>query len=493
MLNELTLSELSKKIAARKVSSREAIQACLNRIRQVDGQVRAFISYDEQDALTQADAADQKVAAGQRAPLLGIPIAVKDVIAVKGQPLTCGSKILGKFISPYDATVIQKLRAAGAVVFGRLNMDEFAMGSSTENSAFHTTCNPWDPSRIPGGSSGGSAAAVAADECIAALGSDTGGSIRQPAGLCSCVGIKPSYGRVSRFGLVAFASSLDQIGCFTKRVADAATVLEALSGVDPRDSTSVPQPVPPYAGSLAADLKGLRLGLAKEYMLGGLAPEVRQAIDTAVKQLERLGAEIIEISLPHTEYAIATYYIIATAEASANLARFDGIRYGARVEGADPTDLYRKTRGAGFGAEVKRRILLGTYVLSSGYYDAYYLRAQKVRTLIRNDFLKAFEKVDAIVTPTSPTAAFKIGEKADDPLQMYLMDIYTISANLAGLCGISVPGGFTPSPKLPIGVQFLGKPFGEEAILRVAHAYEQSTPWHTEKPPLPSSSVSIGG
>jgi aspartyl-tRNA(Asn)/glutamyl-tRNA(Gln) amidotransferase subunit A len=484
MLNELTISELGEKLASREVSSREATQACLDRVRKVDSQIHAFISYDSEDALAQADAVDKRLAAGEKAPLLGVPIAIKDVIAVKGQPLTCGSKILGKFVSPYDATVIQKLKASGAVIFGRLNMDEFAMGSSTENSAFHTTCNPWDNSRIPGGSSGGSAAAVASDECIAALGSDTGGSIRQPAGLCGCVGIKPSYGRVSRYGLVAFASSLDQIGCFAKGVRDAATVLEVLSGLDRQDSTSVPQPVPYYSRSLTGDLKGLRLGLAKEYMVGGLDPEVRQAIDAAVKQLEKLGAEIVEVSLPHTNYAIATYYIIATAEASANLARFDGIRYGERVDGADPIDLYCKTRGAGFGPEVKRRILLGTYVLSSGYYDAYYLRAQKVRTLIRNDFLKAFEKVDAIITPTSPTPAFKIGEKADDPLQMYLMDIYTISANLAGICGISVPCGFTKSPKLPIGLQLLGRPFGEEAILRVAHAYEQATSWHQEKPPL---------
>jgi aspartyl-tRNA(Asn)/glutamyl-tRNA(Gln) amidotransferase subunit A len=325
-----------------------------------------------------------------------------------------------------------------------------------------------------------------ADECIAALGTDTGGSIRQPAALCGCAGLKPSYGRVSRYGLVAYASSLDQIGCFGKRVADVATVLEVLSGVDPRDSSSVPQPVPHYPAGLTGDIKGLRLGLPKEYMVGGLDPEIKQAVDAAVKQLEALGAEVIEISLPHTDFAVATYYIIATAEASANLARFDGIRYGARVEGADPIDLYCKTRGAGFGPEVKRRIILGTYVLSSGYYDAYYLRAQKVRTLIRNDFLKAFEKVDAIVTPTSPTAACKIGEKVDDPLQMYLMDIFTISANLAGICGISIPCGFTtgPAPRLPIGLQLLGKPFGEETVLRLAHAYEQSTPWHREKPPL---------
>jgi aspartyl-tRNA(Asn)/glutamyl-tRNA(Gln) amidotransferase subunit A len=381
--------------------------------------------------------------------------------------------------------VIEKLKAAGAVVFGRLNMDEFAMGSSTENSSFQITRNPWDTSRIPGGSSGGSAAAVVADECVTALGSDTGGSIRQPASLCGCVGLKPSYGRVSRYGLVAYASSLDQIGCFAKDVRDAATVLGVIAGHDPRDSSSVPQPVPSYTSALTGDIKGLRLGLPREYMIGGLDPEVKQAVEAAVQQLAKLGAEVVEVSLPHTDYAIATYYIIATAEASANLARFDGIRYGKRTEGADPIELYSKTRGKGFGSEVKRRIILGTYVLSSGYYDAYYLRAQKVRTLIRNDFLKAFEKVDAIVTPTSPTAAFKIGEKAEDPLQMYLMDIFTISCNLAGICGLVVPCGFTSrQPRLPIGLQLLGKPFGEETILRVAHVYEQSTLWHQEKPPI---------
>jgi aspartyl-tRNA(Asn)/glutamyl-tRNA(Gln) amidotransferase subunit A len=363
-------------------------------------------------------------------------------------------------------------------------MDEFAMGSSTENSAFGITRNPWDAERIPGGSSGGSAAAVAADECLAALGSDTGGSIRQPAALCGCVGLKPTYGRVSRYGLVAFASSLDQIGTFTKDVRDAATLLGVIAGHDPRDSTSVPQPVPDYSAALTGDIKGLKLGLPKEYLIGGLDAEVKAAVDAAVKQFEKLGVEIVGISLPHTDYAIATYYIIATAEASANLARFDGIRYGARVDGKDPVELYSRTRGAGFGPEVKRRIILGTYVLSSGYYDAYYLRAQKVRTLIRNDFLKAFEKVDAIVTPTSPTAAFKIGEKSDDPLQMYLSDIFTISCNLAGICGISVPCGFTKNPKLPIGLQLLGKPFGEETLLKIARAYEMNTAWHQQKPAM---------
>ncbi len=489
MLNQLAISELAVKLGSREVSAREVMQDCLDRINRVDGQIHAFLSHDIADAMAQADAVDRAIAAGashDQQPLLGIPIAIKDVLAVKGQPLNCGSRILGKFVSPYDATAIERLRAAGAIVFGRLNMDEFAMGSSTETSAFGVTRNPWDTSRIPGGSSGGSAAAVAADECIAALGTDTGGSIRQPAALCGCVGLKPTYGRVSRYGLVAFASSLDQIGPFTKEVRDSAILLEVLSGLDHRDSTSIPQPVPHYARGLTGDIKGLKLGLPKEYMIGGLDPQVNQAVRNAVKQLEQMGAEIVEISLPHTDYAVATYYIVATAEASANLARFDGIRYGARVDGEDPVSLYSNTRGAGFGEEVKRRIILGTYVLSSGYYDAYYLRAQKVRTLIRQDFLQAFEKVDAIVTPTSPTAAFKIGEKSDDPLQMYLSDIFTISCNLAGICGISIPCGFTgdPQPKLPIGLQLLGKPFGEETILKIAHAYEQNTAWHKERPML---------
>ncbi len=488
MLNQLTISELTTRFARREVSARDVTQACLDQIARVDGQIHAFISHDAADALAQADAADQAMAAGAthaQQPLLGVPIAVKDVLAVKGHPLNCGSKILGQFVSPYDATAIEKLKAAGAIVFGRLNMDEFAMGSSTENSAFGLTRNPWDLTRIPGGSSGGSAAAVAADEAIATLGSDTGGSIRQPAALCGCVGMKPTYGRVSRYGLVAFASSLDQIGPFTKDIRDCATLLNVISGHDRRDSTSVAQPVPDYTAALTGNIKGLRLGLPKEYMIGGLDPEVKAAVDAAVRQLQSLGASVEEISLPHTDYAAATYYILAPAEASANLARFDGIRYGARVDGADPLELYRRTRGAGFGPEVKRRIILGTYVLSSGYHDAYYVHAQKVRTLIRQDFLKAFERVDAIVTPTTPTAAFKIGEKSDDPLQMYLSDVFTISCNLAGICGVSLPCGFTKSPKLPIGLQLLGKPFGEETMLKIAHAYEQSTKWRQEKPVLP--------
>jgi aspartyl-tRNA(Asn)/glutamyl-tRNA(Gln) amidotransferase subunit A len=489
MLNQLTISELTARLAKHEVSAREITQSCLDQIARMDGTIHAFISHDDKDALAQAAAVDQEISSGvtpAQKPLLGIPIAIKDVLAVKNQPLNCGSKILGKFISPYDATAVEKLKAAGAIIFGRLNMDEFAMGSSTENSAFGVTKNPWDITRIPGGSSGGSAAAVAADEAIATLGTDTGGSIRQPAALCGCVGLKPTYGRVSRYGLVAFASSLDQIGPFTKDVRDAATMLGVLSGVDPRDSTSVPQTVPNYCAVLDGKIRGLKLGLPKEYMIGGLDGELKAAVDAAVKKFTELGAEIVEISLPHTDYAVATYYIIATAEASANLARFDGIRYGARVDGTGLTELYSQTRGAGFGAEVKRRIILGTYVLSSGYYDAYYLRAQKVRTLIRRDFLNAFEKVDAIVTPASPTVAFKIGEKSNDPLQMYLSDIFTISCNLAGIPGLSVPCGFTKNPKLPIGLQLLGQPLAEETILRLAHAYEQSTAWHKQKPPPPS-------
>ncbi|MSU36055.1 MAG: Asp-tRNA(Asn)/Glu-tRNA(Gln) amidotransferase subunit GatA [Pedosphaera sp.] len=487
MLHRLTLSELTQRIARRECSAVEALESCLAQIDRVDGQVKAFLSVDREDARAQAAAADKEIAAGRSSaekPLLGVPVALKDVLAHKGQPLNCGSRILGKFVSPYDATVVTHMKDAGAVVFGRLNMDEFAMGSSTENSAFHTTLNPWDTTRIPGGSSGGCAASVSAGECFASIGSDTGGSIRQPAALCGCVGVKPTYGRVSRFGLVAFASSLDQIGPFTRDVRDAALLTQVLSGYDRRDSTSIPQAVPSYVGSLTGDLRGMKIGLVKEFMVGGLDPEVDAAVTAAVRQIQSLGAEVVEVSLPHSEYAVATYYIIATAEASANLARFDGIRYGARVDGADPMELNSRTRGAGFGPEVKRRIILGTYVLSSGYYDAYYLRAQKVRTLIRNDFLNAFEKVDAIVSPTTPTAAFKVGEKAADPLQMYLSDIFTISCNLAGICGMSLPCGFTASPKLPIGLQILGKPFGEETMFRLAHAYEQSTGWHRERCPV---------
>ena len=486
MLNQATITETLPRLRNGEISARQLMESCLNQIQATDPKLRAFLHVDAEDALRQADAADAARRSGEAndKPLLGIPLAMKDVIAVKGQPLGCASKILAKFISPYDATVTQKLKNAGAVIFGRCNMDEFAMGSSTENSAFGHTRNPWDLDRVPGGSSGGSAAAVAADQCLASLGSDTGGSIRQPAAFCGCVGVKPTYGRVSRYGLVAFASSLDQIGPFTKSVEDAALLTQVISGIDPRDSSSVPEEVPDYRLHLKQDVRGLKLCIAKEYMVGGLDPEVSRAVQAAVEQLQKLGVEVQEVSLPHTEYAVATYYIVATAEASANLARFDGIRYGQRVDGNDPIELYSKTRGAGFGPEVKRRVILGTYVLSSGYYDAYYLRAQKVRTLIRQDFLKAFEKVDAIVTPTTPTAAFKAGEKSSDPLQMYLSDIFTISCNLAGISGISLPCGFTSNPKLPIGLQLLGKPFGESTLFRLAHAYEQSVNWRREKPPI---------
>jgi aspartyl-tRNA(Asn)/glutamyl-tRNA(Gln) amidotransferase subunit A len=420
-------------------------------------------------------------------PLGGIPIAIKDVINVKREPCTCASQILKGYRSPYDATVIKKLREAGAIPFGRTNMDEFAMGSSTENSSYQKTFNPWDTTRIPGGSSGGSAAVVAADEAFAALGSDTGGSIRQPAALCGCVGLKPTYGRVSRFGLVAFASSLDQIGPFTKTVRDSALVLNAMSGRDPQDSTSLDEAVPDYTTLLGRDLKGIKLGLPKEYFIEGIDPQVERAVHAAIKQYESLGAEIVEVSLPHTEHAVGVYYIIATAEASANLARFDGVRYGHRA--ADISNLqehYGRTREEGFGQEVKRRIILGTYVLSSGYYDAYYLRAQKVRTLIRNDFTAALDKVDAIICPTSPEVAFKVGERSDDPLKMYLADIFTIAANLAGICGLSLPCGFAEldGRKLPIGLQLLGKPFEEAKLLQLAHAYEQSTEWHKARPEL---------
>jgi aspartyl-tRNA(Asn)/glutamyl-tRNA(Gln) amidotransferase subunit A len=486
MLNEHTISELTAKIASKEISAREATQSCLDRVGAVEDRVKAFISYQSEDALEQADFIDDAIAAGANLtdrPLLGVPIAIKDVLSVKGHPLNCCSKILQDYSAPYDATAIERLKAAGAIVFGRLNMDEFAMGSSTENSAFQTTRNPWDLERIPGGSSGGSAAAVAADECLASLGTDTGGSIRQPAAFCGVVGMKPTYGRISRYGLVAFASSLDQIGPFTKTVRDSATLLQAMAGPDPRDSTCVPEATPDYTSALTGDIKGMKIGIAKEYMVDGLDPDVKLAVDNSVKHLESMGAEIVEISLPHTDYAIACYYILATAEASSNLARFDGIRYGLRVDGTSPAELYSKTRGAGFGPEVKRRIILGTYVLSSGYYDAYYLKAQKVRTLIRQDFEKAFQKVDAIVTPTTPTAAFKAGEKANDPLQMYLCDAFTNPCSLAGIPGISIPCGQTRD-NLPIGLQILAKPFGEETVFRVADAFEQSTEHHKARAKL---------
>jgi len=487
MIYELTIDELTSKLASKEISSREAMQACLDRIDAVDGSINAFISLDRDDALAQAEEADVLLAKGSNhdeQPLLGVPISIKDIFCVKNQPANCASKILGDFSSPYEGSVISKLKQAGAVIFGRVNMDEFAMGSSTENSAFGRSSNPWDLDRVPGGSSGGCAASVVAQECFGSIGTDTGGSIRQPSALCGCVGIKPTYGRVSRFGVIAFASSLDQVGPMARNVRDTATLLGSIAGHDPKDSTSVPIEVPDYVAGLDSDLGGIKLGLPKEFLGAGIDSEVQSVFETAVKQYEELGAEIQEVSLPHTEYGIATYYILATAEASANLARFDGIRYGDRVDGDDPFTLYCNTRGKGFGEEVKRRIILGTYVLSSGYYDAYYIRAQKVRTLIKQDFDQALEKVDALITPTVPYTAFKAGEKTDDPLQMYLSDIFTISCNLTGTCGISLPCGFTTSPKLPVGLQLLGKPFGEQELLKIAYAYEKSTAWHKERAPL---------
>jgi aspartyl-tRNA(Asn)/glutamyl-tRNA(Gln) amidotransferase subunit A len=483
-LPALSIAELQSLLRRREVSSREVINALRKRIEAVDVDLGAYLSLDIEAATKEAEDANVDL------PLGGIPIAIKDIINVMGQPCTCASKILNGYRAPYDATVIQKLRAAGAIPFGRTNLDEFAMGSSTENSALKSTRNPWDLSRVPGGSSGGSAAAVAADEAFGALGSDTGGSIRQPAALCGVVGLKPTYGRVSRFGLVAFASSLDQIGPVTKTVRDAALIMNAIAGHDPLDSTSLNEPASDYVVRLGHDLRGVRLGVPKEYMIEGIDPQVRAAIDAAIKQLSSLDAEIVEVSLPSTEYAVAVYYIIATAEASANLARFDGVRYGYRAENPkDVLDLYGRTREEGFGPEVKRRIVLGTYVLSSGYYDAYYLRAQKVRDLIGRDFASAFEKVDALISPTSPVVAFKVGERVADPLQMYLADIFTIAANLAGICGISAPCGFAEldGHRLPIGLQFLGKPLDEARILQVAHAYEQSTDWHKARSPIASS------
>jgi aspartyl-tRNA(Asn)/glutamyl-tRNA(Gln) amidotransferase subunit A len=480
-LTALSVTELQQKLRAREVSPLEALTALDRRIEAVDGEVRGYLARDFAMAKKLAETADVSL------PLGGVPIAIKDVINVRGEQCTASSKILLGYTANYDATVIQRLRAAGAIPFGRTNLDEFAMGSSTENSAFGPTLNPWDTTRVPGGSSGGSAAVVAADEAFASLGSDTGGSIRQPAALCGCVGLKPTYGRVSRFGLIAFASSLDQIGPFTKTVRDSALLLNAIAGRDPQDSTSLGEPVPDYTAGLGRDLRGIRLGMPKEYFISGIDPQVDLAVRTAIRQYESLGAEIVEVSLPHTDYAVGVYYIVATAEASANLARFDGVRYGHRAEGVtNLLEHYGRTREEGFGPEVKRRIILGTYVLSSGYYDAYYLRAQKVRTLIRRDFTEAFEKVDAIVCPTSPEPAFKAGERSDDPLRMYLADIFTIAANLAGICGISIPCGFaeTDGKRLPIGLQLLGKPFREEQLLQIAHAYEQSTDWHRARPAI---------
>jgi aspartyl-tRNA(Asn)/glutamyl-tRNA(Gln) amidotransferase subunit A len=483
-LFQQSITELAAALDTQKISAVELTKAAIARTKAVEDRVHAFNSFDEADALAQAAAADARRAAGQaRGPLDGIPIGLKDVIAVAGQPLTASSRMLANFVSPYDATVTTKLKDAGAVLWGRLNCDEFAMGSSTENSGFGPTGNPWDPTRVPGGSSGGSAAAVAAGEAIATLGSDTGGSIRQPAALCGVVGVKPTYGLVSRYGLVAFASSLDCIGPFARTVEDAAILLGAIAGHDERDSTSFKTEIPDYRAALAERRGPWKLGIPKEYFGAGLDPEVGAAVEQAIAFYRAQGCEIKEVSLPHTSYCLDTYYIIATAEASSNLARYDGIRYGHRSSNAkDAVDLYFQSRAEGFGPEVKRRIILGTYVLSSGYYDAYYLRAQKVRTLIRRDFLDAYKEVDALITPTSPVPAFKIGEKSD-PLAMYLCDIYTIGVNLAGLPGVSVPCGFTNSG-LPIGLQLIGQPFREADLLAIAHAYDRAHEWSTRHPNL---------
>ncbi len=491
MLHELTIHEAAALLRAGEITAVQLTEAVLDRILAVDNAIKAYLTLTPELALEQAAAADRAITAARRddrladlPALTGIPLAIKDVISVEGLPVTCGSKILEGYVAPYGATVVDKLIAAGAVILGKTNTDEFAMGSSTENSAYFTTHNPWDLDRVPGGSSGGSAAAVAADECLAALGSDTGGSVRQPAALCGIVGLKPTYGRVSRYGLVAYASSLDQIGPLAKDVTDAAILLSAIAGYDPRDSTSVDVPVPDKPGfSEKPGLSGTRVGVPREYFVPGMQPEVEAAVRAAVQTLGELGAEIREISLPHTDLALPVYYLIAPAEASANLARYDGIRYGFSAPGATLWDTYRRTRGQGFGPEVKRRIMLGTYALSAGYYDAYYLKAQQVRTLIKADFDAALREVDIIACPTTPTTAFRIGEKIDDPLSMYLSDIFTLSLNLAGLPGMSLPCGFDAAG-LPIGLQLIAGAFQESLLLQVAHAYEQATPWHRRKPQL---------
>ncbi len=484
-LENLTLEQAQTHLRAGGLSSVELTQAILDRIEAVDSQIHAYLTTSPEDALADARQADARRMAGEDNPLLGIPLAIKDVIHIQGVASTCGSRILEGFVPSFDATVIERLRAAGAVLLGKTNTDEFAMGSSTENSAYGITHNPWDLERVPGGSSGGSAAAVAAQMALGALGSDTGGSVRQPAALCGVVGVKPTYGRVSRYGLVAFASSLDQIGPLARTVTDAAILLQAIAGYDPRDSTSLNTPVPDYRAGLETKegIKGLRVGIPQEYFIHGIQPEVETAVREAILTLERLGAELVEIHLPHTEYALPVYYLIAPAEASANLARYDGMRYGLRVPGKDLGDTYEQTRGQGFGPEVIRRIMLGTYALSAGYYDAYYLKAQKTRTLIKQDFDAAFEQVDVIVAPTTPSTAFRIGEKVDDPLAMYLSDIFTLSMNLAGICGLSLPCGFDRQ-NLPIGLQLMGPALGELDVFRVAHAYEGATEWHKQDPSL---------
>ncbi len=482
-LNELTISDVRKLLDNREITPRDVLDDTCKRISEVEDRVRSFITLTFDTAYGRADAAGEAIMSGEAALLTGVPVAVKDNMCTRGIPTTCASKILHNFIPPYESTVTGRLTGQNYVLVGKTNLDEFAMGSSTENSSFHTTKNPWNLECVPGGSSGGSAAAVAADECIAAIGSDTGGSIRQPAALCGIVGLKPTYGRVSRYGLVAFASSLDQIGPLTKNVTDAAIMLNSIGGHDHCDSTSASVGVPDFALALGQAIKGLKIGIPKEYFVGGIDKEVEDAVHAAIKKIETLGASVVEVSLPHTGYAIATYYILATSEASSNLARYDGVKYGFRADGKDLLEMYMNTRAQGFGPEVKRRIMLGTYALSAGYYDAYYKKAQQVRTLIKQDFDNAFKQADVIVTPTSPSAAFKIGEKATDPLQMYLSDIFTISINLAGVPAMSMPCGFTKAD-LPIGLQIIGRHFDEETIFKVAYAYEQSTNWHTRRPKL---------
>ena len=483
-LHRLTIHEASDLLRRREISSLELTRSLLDRISQVDGRVRALVTVSADRALQQAREADLIIAKGQATPLTGIPAAIKDNMCTSGVRTTCSSRMLENFIPPYNATVVERLNAAGMVMLGKANMDEFAMGSSNEHSAFFPTHNPWDLTRVPGGSSGGSCVAVAAEEAIYSLGSDTGGSIRQPAGFCSVVGFKPTYGRVSRFGLIAFASSLDQIGPITKDVTDCAMVMNTICGHDPKDSTSLPHPVPDYTRSLIPHLKGLRLGVPKDYFIPGMQKGVEHSVHASIKRLEELGAEIEWGEfLPHTRYALAAYYIIAPSEASANLARYDGVKYGFSAQDASSMwDALEKTKQFGFGPEVKRRIMLGTYALSAGYYDAYYLKAQKVRTLIRQEFDRAFEKFDALITPTSPTVPFKIGERLDDPVQMYLSDICTLPINIAGIPAVSIPAGFVDG--LPVGMQIVGKPLSEETLLRIAFAYEQSTDWHKKKPQL---------
>ena len=481
---DLTIHEMHQKLKAKEFSSVEATSAMLARIESVEERVNAYITVTPEQALVEAEAADRRIAAGEIATLTGIPIGLKDIFITKGIRTTCGSKILSNFVPPYDGTAVARLKAQGAVIVGKLNQDEFAMGSSNESSYFGPVKNPWDLACTPGGSSGGSAAAIAAREATATLGTDTGGSIRQPASHCGCVGLKPTYGRVSRYGVIAYASSLDQVGPLTRDVTDAAIMLGAVAGYDPLDSTSVNTPVPDYVAGLGAGVKGLKIGLPKQYFIEGLDPDVKRAMDEAIALYKSLGAEIREVSLPHTEYAVATYYLVATAEASSNLARYDGVRFGHRSETAKGlAQMYARSRAEGFGSEVKRRIMLGTYALSSGYYDAYYLKAQKVRTLIQQDFLNAFQEVDVLLTPIAPTPPFKIGEKLADPLQMYLSDIFTIPVNLAGTCALSVPAGFSAAG-LPIGLQLIGKPFDEQAILTAAYSFERETQWHQQKAPL---------